>query len=117
MSDYTAVMQIIDGMSSTTDKIKLVYQNAALKLGMQAYNSGMPDDALKAFVKSKKFNLSKTVTSSKYILDRVKSNMKRAITKLLSKDLMTILISPMALMACLMNHLPSVPITLKDTTT
>ena len=61
MSDYTAVMQIIDGMSSTTDKIKLVYQNAALKLGMQAYNSGMPDDALKAFEKSKKFNLSKTV--------------------------------------------------------
>lgn len=116
MSDYTAVMQIIDGMSSTTDKIKLVYQNAALKLGMQAYNSGMPDDALKAFEKSKSL-ISAKRCKLKIHSGSVKSNMKRAITKLLSKDLMTILISPMALMACLMNHLPSVPITLKDTTT
>lgn len=61
MSDYTAVMQIIESMSSVTDKIKVIYQNSALKLGMQHYSSGSADDALKAFEKSKKYNLSKTV--------------------------------------------------------
>jgi tetratricopeptide (TPR) repeat protein len=61
MSDYTAVMQIIDGMSSPTDKMKLIFQQAALKLGMQSYNGGLKEEALKAFEKSKKFNLSKSV--------------------------------------------------------
>ncbi|MBL0025515.1 MAG: tetratricopeptide repeat protein [Saprospiraceae bacterium] len=61
MSDYVAVLQIIESIPSPTERIKTAYQTVALKYAMQLYNSGQADEALKYFEKSKKYNLSKIV--------------------------------------------------------
>lgn len=58
--DFASAIQIIEGLPSISDKLKITYQNVALKYGMQLYNSGETENANKNFEKSKKYKLNKS---------------------------------------------------------
>jgi len=61
MSDYAAVIQIIESFDNPTDRAKRTYQKVALKYAMQLYNANQTSDALPIFDKAKKYNLEKLV--------------------------------------------------------
>lgn len=58
--DFASAIQIIEGLPSLTDRLKITYQSVALKYGMQLYNAGETDNANKNFEKSKKYKLNKS---------------------------------------------------------
>ncbi|MGB4960541.1 MAG: tetratricopeptide repeat protein, partial [Saprospiraceae bacterium] len=62
-SDYAAAIQIIEGMPSPSEKIKLTYQNICLKFGMQQYNNGQKEEAITHLTKALKYNLSNLVSA------------------------------------------------------
>lgn len=58
-SDYASGLQIIESLPNINDKLKVTYQNIALKYGLQQYNNGMYEDALVSFDKAGKYQLSR----------------------------------------------------------
>lgn len=66
-SDYASGIQIIEGLNPINDKLKVIYQNLALKYGIQQTNNGDTDNALVSFEKARKYQLSRiTAAQSVY---------------------------------------------------
>lgn len=103
MSDYATAIQIMENLTSIPDELKITYQYVCLKYGMQQYNVGQTEDALKNLSKALKYNLSNTIAAqSKFWTAQIQNEKVNTISP--SKHLKSILTYPMAWMVCLTNH-------------
>ncbi len=63
MSDYASAIQIMENLTPMSDELKITYQTVCLKYGMQQYNVGQTEEALKNLTKALKYNLSNTIAA------------------------------------------------------
>lgn len=71
-TDFAMAIQIIEAMPSINDKLKVTYQNLALKYGIQLYNNGQSNEAITQFTKAGQYQLSRiTAAQSAYWLAQI----------------------------------------------
>lgn len=58
----------MDNMSNRSKQMDKIYQKIALNRGIELYNNGETNDAIKAYEKSLKYPLDNTLTASAYYL-------------------------------------------------
>jgi len=81
MSDYPAAIQIMENLPSIADELKITYQSVCLKYGMQQYNVGQTEDALKNLSKALKYNLSNIIAAQSKFWTAQIQNEKSEYTK------------------------------------
>lgn len=71
-TDFAMALQIIEDMPSINEKLKVTYQNLALKYGIQLYNNGQTNEAIPFFIKAGQYQSSRiTAAQSSYWLAQI----------------------------------------------
>ncbi len=80
-SDYATAIQIIENMSPVQEKFKAIYQNLALRYGIQLYNDDKKDDAYTYFAKANKYQSSRIASAQGLYWSAVFLNERGAYTE------------------------------------
>lgn len=67
--NYKDALELMDNMSNRSKQMDKIYQKIALNRGIELYNNGETNDAIKAYEKSLKYPLDNTLTASAYYLE------------------------------------------------